>query len=274
MLGKLRVALSPAQPNWTFTALALTARGITTGPLPWRSGSVQASLDVYSSELIVDASDGRSRRIALVPARTIADVFADLLAALAALDVAVTLSPVPQELADVTPFDTDRRPSAYDPSAVQRWFTIVTATAGVFDQARAPFFGRTGIYLWWGALDLALLLFSGKHVPAPLDRGYLLRYDLDAEMLNVGFYPGDDNGAPYFYGYIYPQPAGAPELPVPAGIAWSAALGEWVVPYADVRAGADPAATLRGFVDALYALCGSAAGWDLDALSYAAPKKR
>ncbi len=35
---------------------------------------------------------------------------------------------------------------------------------------------------------------------------------------------------------------------------------------------ADPAAELRAFLDAIYAQCVSAAGWDRAALSYAAPK--
>jgi len=274
MLGKLRVALSPSQPNWMFTALLLSARGVTTGPLPWHGRSLEGSLDVFSSELRLALSDGRSRCIALVPARTIAEVYADLLAALKALGVDVTLSPVPQEVADVTPFHTDRRPAAYDPAAVERWFRIVTATAGIFDNWRAHFFGRNGIQLWWGALDFALLLFSGKHVPPPTDRGYLLRYDLDAEMLNVGFYPGDDATAPFFYGYIVPQPPNASQLPIaPASAAWSDTMHEWVLPYDAVRTAANPAGELNAFLDALYALCVSAAGWDRSALSYIAPKR-
>jgi hypothetical protein len=274
MLGKLRVALSPAQPNWMFTALLLTARGITTGPMPWHARSVQGSLDVFSSELILEVSDGRSRRIALVPARTIAEIYAELLAALKSLDLDVKLSPVPQEVPDVTPFDTDRRPAAYEPAAVERWFRAVTATSALFEDWREHFFGRSGIQLWWGALDVALLLFSGKHVPAPTDRGYLLRYDLDAEMMNVGFYPGDDTTAPFFYGYIFPQPENAPQLPIaPATAAWSDAVKEWVLPYDAVRTAADPGAELRAFLDSIYAACVSSAGWDRAALSYVAPKR-
>jgi hypothetical protein len=272
MLGKLRLALSPPQPNWLFTALPLTARGFTTGPMPWHGRAVQATLDAFSSELILDSSDGRSRRLALAPPRTIADIFAELHVALRALDVHVTLSPIPQEIPDLTPFDEDRRPSAYDPAAVERWFRVVTATAGVFEKARARFFGRSSIQLWWGALDLAVLLFNGKHVPPPTDRGYLFRYDLDAQMLNVGFYPGDDASAPFFYGYIFPQPDGAAALPVaPAGVSWSETIHEWVLPYETVRAAVDPAAELTAFFDALNALCGTAAGWDLTDLSYVPP---
>jgi hypothetical protein len=274
MLGKLRVELSPAQPNWMFTALLLSARGVTTGPMPWRGSSLEGSLDVFSSELRLELSDGRSRRIALVPARPIADVYADLLTALKALDVDVTLSPIPQEMADVTPFDTNRRPAAYDPAAVERWFRIATATAGIFDAWRAQFFGRNGIQLWWGALDVSLMLFNGKHAQAPTDRGYLLRYDLDAELINVGFWPGDEANAPFFYGYIFPQPDKASELPIaPATAAWSDTIKEWVLPYDAVRTAADPAAELGAFLDAIYALCVSAAGWDRGALSYVAPKR-
>jgi hypothetical protein len=274
MLGKLRVALSPSQPNWMFTALYLTAQGITTGPIPWQSESVQASLDVFSSELIVERSDGRSKRVALLPVRTVAAIYADLSAALEALGVGVTISTIPQEVPDLTPLDTDTRPAAYEPAAVQRWFHITTAAAGVFDAWRARFFGRNGIQLWWGALDLSLMLFNGKHVVPPADRGYLLRYDLDAELMNAGFYPGDEAAAPFFYGYIFPQPAGAERLPVrPGTAAWSDAIKEWVLPYDAVRNAEDPAGEVAAFLDSLYGLCGSAAGWNLADLSYAAPKR-
>ncbi len=227
-----------------------------------------------SSELIVERSNGDSRRIALVPARCVADVYADLQAALRALDVECAISPIPQEVADTTPLPEDRRPAEYEPAAVRRWFTAATATAGVFDEWRAHFFGRNGIQVWWGALDVTLLLFSGKHVAPPADRGYLMKYDLDAELMNVGLYCGDEHSAPTFYGYIFPQPPGAENLPMaPAGASWSTALSEWVLPYDIVRAAADPSAMLRTFLDALYAQCVTAAGWDRAALSYVAPTR-
>jgi hypothetical protein len=274
MLGKLRVALSPSQPNWMFTALLLSARGVTTGPMPWHGTSVEASLDVWDSELIVERSNGQSRRIELVPVRTVAEIYAELQAALEALDVACTISPVPQEIPDTTPLHEDRRPAVYEPDAVQRWFRAATATAGIFDEWRAHFFGRTGIQVWWGALDVSLMLFNGKHVPAPTDRGYIMKYDLDAELMAVGLYYGDEKNAPYFYGYIFPQPAGADSLPIaPAGAAWSDAIKEWVLPYELVRTAVDPVATLRAFLDAVYAQCVAAAGWDREALSYVAPKR-
>jgi hypothetical protein len=275
MLGKLRVALSPAQPNWMFTRLLLSARGLTTGPLPWRGTSVQASLDVYASEIVIERSTGESGRIALVPARTVADVYADILTILAALDVTCSISPIPQEVPDVTPLHEDRRPAEYEPSAVQRWFHAATATAAVFDDWRSHFFGRAGIQVWWGALDVAIILFNGKHVAPPTDRGYLMKYDLDAELMNVGLYYGDENTPPFFYGYIYPQPPGAATLPItPAGASWSSAIGEWVLPYEAVRTAAEPEALLRTFLDSIFEQCFAVAGWDRAALSYTPPPRR
>ncbi len=275
MLGKLRVALSPTQPNWMFTALLLSARGLTTGPMPWQGTSVEASLDVFASELIVERSNGASRRIALLPTRSIAAIYAELQTALKALGVECTISPTPQEVPDTTPLHEDHRPAVYEPEPVQRWFQAATATASIFDEWRAPFFGRTGIQVWWGALDVTLLLFSGKHVPAPIDRGYIMKYDLDAELMNVGLFYGDENTAPFFYGYIFPQPPGAATLPIaPAGASWSDAMGEWVLSYDAVRRAVDPAAELRAFLDAIYTQCVAAAGWDRDALSYVAPTRR
>jgi len=274
MLGKMRLALSPAQPNWMFTALLLSPRGVTTGPIPWHGTSVAASLDVFASQLVVERSDGNSRRVALVPARTVAALYAELQGALEALGVECLLSPVPQEIPDTTPLDEDHRPAAYQPDAVQRWFAAATATASLFDEWRAHFFGRTGIQVWWGALDVSLLLFNGRSVTPPADRGYIMKYDLDAEMMAAGLYLGDEAAPPFFYGYIFPQPPAAETLPIaPAGAAWSAAIKEWVLPYEAVRSAADPAGELRAFLDAIYLQCIDAAGWDRDALSYRAPKR-
>jgi hypothetical protein len=275
MLGKLRLALSPQQPNFVFTALALTPRGFTTGLIPYGSLGLAVSVDVFTAEMIVEVRDGGARRIGLAEPCTVARVFADLERTLADLGMVVEISPIPQEVADQTPFDADERPAHFDSLAAQRWLGVATAINAVFDAWRSHFAGRMGVYLWWGAFDLAVLLFSGKQVPPPTDRGYLLRYDLDMEMMNAGFYPGDETNPPTFYGYIYPQPSGCSTLPIaPDGAAWSDAAREWILPYERVRASADPAATLAAFLDAIYRSCTAAAGWKSEAFSYVRPPLR
>jgi Family of unknown function (DUF5996) len=275
MFGKIKLVLSPIQPNWMFTALHLTPRGLTTGTIAWHCSSLDVLLDVFSSEIVVTRSTGARIVIPLLPVRTVAEVYHDLTASLEKVGVNCFISRIPQEVPDTTPLDADRRSAEYDPDAVMRWFQAATATTGVFDEWRSRFFGRAPLQVWWGALDVALLLFSGRRVNAPTDRGYIAKYDLDAELMNVGLYLGDQGTPPFFYGYIYPQPGGVELLPIaPQQASWSATLQEWVLPYEVVRTSEHPTETLCMFIDAIYAQCFAAAGWDRNAHSYEAPKIR
>ena len=62
-----------------------------------------------------------------------------------------------------------------------------------------------------------------------------MRYDLDAEFMNAGFWPGDDNAPdPIFYAYIHPKPEGCELAPIdPHGAAWIEQMGEWVMRAGD-----------------------------------------
>ncbi len=272
MLGKIKLAIAPVQPNWIFTALYLSPRGLTTGTIPSRDSSFGVAIDVFEPAIVLSRSNGAQAAIPLVPARTVAEVYAELLAALEALQIKCSINPIPQEVPDTTPFDRDHRPSQYDAAAVRRWFNAATAASGIFDAWRGRFFGRSGVQFWWGAFDLALLLFSGRRVKAPTDRGYLMKYDLDAELMNVGLYFGDAQTRPFFYGYIYPEPAKAESLPIaPVQASWSSALHEWVLPYDAVRQSSEPQAALTSFIDAVYEQCFATAGWPREAFSYDAP---
>ena len=258
-----------------FTALYLTPSGFTTSAIPVGLRLIELRLDLFAPRIEVLSSDGRHSAVALGELPTIAATYAALLAALKSLGVDVTLSPIPQEIPDLTPFDRDERPLVFEPNHAQAWLTAVSSTQAVFDRWRDQFFGRAGVQLWWGAFDLSLLLFTGKHVAPPLDRGYLFKYDLDAEMLSAGLYPGDDANEAFFYGYIYPQPDDCAAIPLRAeGAKWSAAMGEWILPYDTVRRAAQPEELLRMFLGSIYDTCGRAANWNTAELTYVPPPLR
>jgi hypothetical protein len=102
-----------------------------------------------------------------------------------------------------------------------------------------------------------------------------MKYDLDAELMNVGLYYGDETTAPFFYGYIYPEPPAPETLPIgPGAASWSSTIKEWVLPYEAVRSAANPEAELSQPADAIYEQCIASAGWDREALSYEAPGRR
>src|SRR5260221_12014824 len=65
VIGKLRLALSPFQPHWMKVPLSVTARGLTSSPLPIGSRTPQAHLDFVDNALMRETSDGRVERPAL-----------------------------------------------------------------------------------------------------------------------------------------------------------------------------------------------------------------
>lgn len=274
MMGKLRLALSPSQPEWSHASLALGPRGLTTGALPWGDGSIEVRFDVVDGTLDVLASGGSSRRISVVPARRIADIWADLRGELDRLGVEAQLWDKPQELSDATPFSQDDRERAWDPSSVAAWFASLTAIHNVFDAWRSSFFGRTGIGFWWGAFDMTVAAFSGRRATPRADANYIMRHDLDAESVVIGFWPGDARREAMFFGYIVPEPPGCPALPmVPREAGWVAEMREWVLPYEAVRTAPDQRLALTTFMDTVYAAAGSLAGWDLAAHRYDQPPR-
>ena len=275
MMGKLRLALAPSQPEWLHASLALGARGLTTGALPWGDRSVEVALDVVEGALDVLASDGSQRRISLSPARPLADIWAEFRGALDELGVEARMSDKPQEMDDATPLSRDRRGRTYDRPSVASWFAALTAIHNVFGEWRSPFFGRSGIGFWWGAFDMTAMVFSGRHATPREGSGYITRYDLDAESVVIGFWPGDAHDEAMFFAYIVPEPPGCADLPLALPAAgWVADKGEWILPYEGVRAAPDPGGALLAFMDTIYAAAGSLAGWDLAAYRYEPPPRR
>ena len=101
-----------------------------------------------------------------------------------------------------------------------------------------------------------------------------MRYDLDAEFMNAGFWPGDDKSpTPVFYAYLHPQPQGC-ELGsiAPTSAAWVEQRGEWILPYEAVRASKDPRGTLMSFLDCIYGIAGDIGGWDVLDHEYTKPE--
>lgn len=167
ILGKTRLAMSPPQPEWLGTCLFFNSRGLTSGPMPWGTASVELTLDLYDDELRVSGSEGRQDSISLFPPRCVADVFGEVKRLLIDRGIDAELWSKPQEVADAVPLDEDQRNCAYVPERARNWLRVNVAVANVFEEWRSRFFGRTGLQFWWGAFDLAVLRFNGKHAAPP-----------------------------------------------------------------------------------------------------------
>jgi hypothetical protein len=139
---------------------------------------------------------------------------------------------------------------------VTRCWRTLLAVEAVLREYRAQFRGKTPpVQLWWGTFDLAMSLYSGRPVATASDADIIARLGGDEEFFCAGFWPGDERTRrASFFAYMYPKPDG-----VEAARWWSEELGEFVLPYDEVRESADPRRTLLEFIDYAFERCWTSA---------------
>jgi hypothetical protein len=266
VLGKLAAKLAPPEPQLQHAALRLTPRGWETAPLPAPNGSgaLVVTLDLRTHEALVEHNDGRVKRTALAPDRSVAAVTSEVLSAVNELGGKVEINLTPQETPWTTPLDEDTEHAHYDQDQVATYFAAATRAALVLAALRAPFRGRsTPVNAWWGSFDLAVSLFSGL-TAAPPSGDFIMRNAMDSEEVAVGWWPGDArHPKAAFYSFAHPAPPGF-ELGTlaPDAAKWDPALGEYILDWDDVVASADPFQTAREFTSSAVTFACTACNWD------------
>jgi hypothetical protein len=264
VVGKVRLALTPVEPQWGNVPLYLTARGLTTSPLPSRPGTFDIEVDLVDHQVAVRGSDGAVRVVPLA-ARPVAAFYRDLVTALDEVGAKVEISTVPSEVADPVPFPDDTVHAAYDPERANRFWRVLAQVDLVFKEHRARFLGRASpVHFFWGSFDLAITRYSGRPAEPPPGADRIMRLSANAEQVCAGFWPGNEQvPEPAFFAYAYPKPDGIERAPVgPAAAFWSDALGEFLLRYEDVRSAASPQATILEFLETTYEAAARLAGWD------------
>jgi uncharacterized protein DUF5996 len=273
VVGKVRLTLTPWLNHSWHVALYVTARGLTTGPVPADGRDLQIDFDFIDHLLWLRTSDGQSRQLALGP-MAVADFYAAVMAALTALGVAVRINEVPNEIPGAVRFSLDRAHAAYDRGAVGRFHLVLLASRDVFAHFRTGFLGKVSpVHFFWGSFDLAVTRFSGRRAPphpggVPNLPDAVAREAYSHEVSSAGFWPG--GGAtdyPAYYSYAYPAPAGFAEARVrPETAFWSKDLGEFILPYEAVRTAREPEQALMEFLQSTYEAAADLAKWDRAAL--------
>jgi hypothetical protein len=271
IVGKVRLALAPAVNHWWHVPLYLTARGLTTSPMPYGSRTFQIDFDFIEHRLQIEVSDGRRDGFALTP-RSVADFHAEILGRLRGLGLDVRIWTTPAEIADPVPFEEDRTHAAYDPDAVNRFWHALALADRVFAEFRGRFLGKASpVHFFWGSFDLAVTRFSGRRAPPPpsnpLIPDRVNREAYSHEVSSCGFWPGNGGfGQAAFYCYAYPQPPGFAAAPVAAPGCYHQEIGEFVLPYEAVRQAARPRDLLLQFLQQTYEAAADLGQWDRLAL--------
>jgi len=272
MLGKIRVAHAPWMNHGWHAALQPNARGLAAMPTAASGGrTFTLTIDLCRHAMVLWVSDGSREEVPL-NAGSVAALHRRLVAILDLHELPSSFNGVPSEIEDPVPFADDNRPRDYDRDSAERFRGALAAILPVFAKFRAGFMGKASpVHFWWGAFDLAASRFSGRTAPQhpggmPGLPDRITREAYSHEVASGGFWAGGVTPAePFFYSYIYPEPDGYRDAKVAHG-RFDPTFGEFVLPYADVRAAADPERMLSEFLQSAYEAGASLAQWDRAAL--------
>jgi hypothetical protein len=268
IVGKVRLALAPHINHWWEVPLYVSARGLTTSPIPCSRGIFECQFDFidHTLHIVTNWNEEKSLRL---HSRTVADFYAHFMREIHALGIDVRIWPMPVEVPDPIRFDQDETHQRYDPAYAHRFWRLMATLDSIFKEFRAPYLGKASpVHFFWGSFDLCCGRFSGR--PAPPRPG-ADKITLDAyshEVISAGWWPGGGAVADAaFYAYAAPEPKGFPEAAVrPAAAAYNTQLKEFILPYEAVRTSADPKAALLAFLESTYDAGASLGHWDRAAL--------
>lgn len=276
IVGKIRLVRSPWLNHSWHVPLYVSARGLTTSPIPDGARAFEVEFDFVGHRLAFATSDGQSAAIALQP-QTVADFFAAVLGALDRLGIRAEINDLPCEIAGAIRFREDRTHAAYDADYAQRFWRALVQVDRLLKLFRTGFLGKCSpVHFFWGSFDMAVTRFSGRPAPAFTGRvpgvaNAVMREAYSEEVSSAGFWPGGD-GVDYaaFYSYVYPATDGFAAAPVrPREAAYNESLGQFLLPYDAVRAAADPDAMVLEFLQSTYEAAANSGRWNRAALECA-----
>src|SRR5262249_19476195 len=180
------------------------------------------------------------------------------------MSLAVRIWPMPVEIPSPIRFDEDVQHHSYDAEAANRFWRILVAISPVLLASRCQFVGKCSpVHFFWGSFDLAVTRFSGRRAPAREGPAFV-RDAYSHEVISHGFWPGSGPMlGPAFYAYAVPEPTGLKEARVrPGGAYYHQELGEFILPYEDVRQASQPERAIAEFIDSTYEAAATLAQWD------------
>jgi hypothetical protein len=276
IVGKVRLALTPWVNHSWQVPLYVSARGLTTSPIPATDREIlELEFDFLAHRLVLRTSRGAETAVDL-RGQSVAEFYAATLDALRLIGVAVTINELPNEMPNPIRFSEDRVRATYDPAAAQCFWRALIQADRIFKLFRSGFLGKVSpVHFFWGSFDLAVTRFSGRKAPphpggVPHLPDAVAREAYSHEVSSAGFWPGNDAfPRAAFYSYAYPEPPGYRAQRVPEAAAFDPTLGEFILPYDALRAAADPDALLLDFLGSTYAAAADCGKWDRAALECA-----
>jgi hypothetical protein len=274
VVGKIRLKQTPLINHWWNVPLYVTARGLTTSPMPYEDRVFEIYFDFIDHKLRIDCSDGALTTLDLRE-QSVADFYQELMTALHELGIDVKIWTTPVEVPspfsavrEAIPFEKDQVHKSYDADYVNRFWRALVSIDDVFKQFRSRFIGKVSpVHFWWGSFDHAVTRFSGRPAPPREGADKITIEAYSHEVISHGFWPGGNSFQASFYAYAAPEPAGFGDVKVkPDGAFYSKDVSEFFLPYDAVRQSSSPEDALIDFCQSTYEAGANLANWSRKAL--------
>jgi hypothetical protein len=264
IVGKVRLALSPNINHWWQVALYVTARGLTTSPIPFDRGIFEIQFDFIHHRLLIRTSENAESKMSLAP-KSVADFYNEFMRCLQSLDIHVKIWRMPVEIPNPIAFDLDTQHASYDPEYANRFWRILVRADEIFKEFRSRFIGKNSpVHFFWGSFDLAVTRFSGRRAPERPGADLITREAYSHEVISAGFWPGGgDVKDAAFYVYAAPEPPGFDTAKVgPAKAFYYPQMHEYLLMYDDLRRAPSPKAMLMEFLQSTYDAAATLGNWN------------
>jgi len=268
IVGKIRLKLSPLVNHWWNVPLYVTARGLTTSPMPYGDRTLEIFFDFIAHKLVIETCEGQSMELALRP-QSVAQFYRTLMSSLAQFGMPVKIWTTPCETPNPVPFEKDNQHATYDADAVHEFWRILVWVDTVLKHFRAPFIGKVSpVHFFWGSFDLAVTRFSGRRAPERPGADSVTREAYSHEVSSVGFWPGGgEMKGPAFYSYASPEPEGFARAAVhPPAAFYHPEMKEFLLRYDDIRGDEAPERRLLEFCRSTYEAAANLGKWDRSTL--------
>ena len=267
MMGKVKLASTPVQPEWANVPLEVCPYGFRTGLLYKDNVSFEILLDFYKSEVSIYDTRGNSKFFVLKYKTSVSDIYAEFMELLNFLGIKIVINTVPQEMDTKIRFENNTKEITYDHESAKNAFEIILFAYHELNVFISPFRSKKVMpKFYWGTFDLGTTIFSG--IPAPYETTDIIaRIGFDEQMIEFG-YAFDDtiDGFPYFYIMIYPVKTSEYENAKPEGGGYfSKEKSEFFLPLKSIFESKNPSEEIQKFLASSFKIICHHEKWpDLD----------
>lgn len=205
ILGKMKLNYAAQEPQWAYVILDITTRGFSTGLLKVNHQPFEMEINLLKDFISLETREAIAY-VDLVDGKSISEYYAEIVKKAESLGIPMNIQTIPQEMSIKTPFEEDQEHHHYNQDFAMemlKWFQLAW---DVEQQFIAPIRQRK-VYpgLFWGTFDVACILLYNQFESFVDDEKVISRAAFDEQMVEFGFWLGDDNfDYPTFFTLPYP----------------------------------------------------------------------